>query len=107
MCSLLLVAACTTPSPAVDGQLDCPTDASFAGFADYTEGTVGAPTPDEALEKAIAPYRREHGGEVIVVDEGVASLVVDGREVIVAQAREGPAGGWIVATHQGCAGYES
>jgi hypothetical protein len=44
---------------------------------------------------------------VIVVDEGVASLVVDGREVIVAQAREGPAGGWIVATHQGCAGYES
>jgi hypothetical protein len=67
---------------------------------------VGSPTPDAALEGMLGTFLRERGGEVMLFDEGLASLVVDGREVAVAIASEAPAGGWIVLTLTGCEGFE-
>jgi hypothetical protein len=43
---------------------------------------------------------------VTVIGEGLGSLVVDGREVVVAIASEAPAGGWLVLTLTGCGGFE-
>jgi hypothetical protein len=100
-----LLSGCSSEPHAPDGQLDCPTDITFAGFASYDERTVGTSDPAAALVEALAPYRARHGGEVVVVDEWVGLLVVNGREVVVVIAAEAPAGGWIVTTSRGCDGF--
>jgi hypothetical protein len=43
---------------------------------------------------------------VKVLEESLGSLVVNGREVVVAIATEMPAGGWLVLTLTGCGGFE-
>ncbi|HEY7468467.1 MAG TPA: hypothetical protein VIC07_02895 [Acidimicrobiia bacterium] len=53
----------------------------------------------------MASYRARHGGEVVVDDEWVGLLVVNGRDVVVVIAAEAPAGGWIVTTSRGCDGF--
>jgi hypothetical protein len=70
------------------------------------EGTVGLPTPDAALEKALEAFLRKRGGEMMLLDEGLGSLVIDGREMVVAIASEAPAGGWLVLTFTTCEGFE-
>lgn len=42
----------------------------------------------------------------MTVDDVTASLVVDEREVVIASAREVPAGGWVVGLIEGCGGFE-
>lgn len=86
--------------------LDCPTDVTWVEQGSVLEGTVGSPTPEAALEETLAPFVGKLGGEVELLEEGLGSLVVDDREVVVAIAMEAPAGGWLVLTLTGCGGFE-
>jgi hypothetical protein len=47
-----------------------------------------------------------HGGVIAMVDESQGSLVVDEAEVVIGQATEAPAGGWLVLTGLGCDGFD-
>ena len=103
------VRTCGEPEtgPAViDGKLDCSSDISWSVQGSVREDTAGSPTPQVELEQSLSPYLARHGGEVVVVEDQIGSLVVEGREVVVSIATEAPAGGWIVLTTGGCEGYE-
>ena len=125
--ALLVPTACAAPAPdnagsgpivsydpgrdgsspfAPDGVLDCPTDVTWVEQGSVLEGTVGSPTPDAALEEALGAFLRNGSGEVKMLDQGLGSLVVDGREVVAAIVTEAPAGGWLVLTLTGCGGFE-
>jgi len=66
----------------------------------------GEPTPKEALRLALEPSQERYGGEIVFVDEDTASLVVQQREQVTANAVEVPAGGWAVSSVEGCQGHE-
>ena len=95
----------TGPAP-LDGNLDCANDSSWGEQGATIGDTPGMPTADEAVQSALQTFLDRHGGEIIVISEGVGSLVLDDREQVVAIASEVDAGGWIVFTISGCQGFQ-
>lgn len=89
----------------IDGKLDCDGDVSWTQQASFLPDTIGDPTPEDALVGFLDQWRQRYGGEIVLAGEAAGSLVVDGREQVVASASEAPAGGWLVATTVGCDGY--
>ena len=102
------VRTCAEPETgpaAVDGMLDCAGDVRWTIQASLDPTVPGRPTPGAALVAGLAPYADRYSGEV-VIDAGFGSLVVEGREQVVARPSEVPAGGWAVVTLGGCEGFE-
>jgi len=95
----LLLGACAS-GPAIDGNLDCPTDGTWIGAS--SEESDDSPESNNLLTQALSPYRLRRGGEVTVLDRATASLAVDGREVVVVEARWDPQAGWVIAHTTGC-----
>lgn len=89
---ILVLAACSNGT--VDGVADCadPVEWQLAGWG---PDTGGHDTPEEAIEAELGRYRQDRGGRVVFVDDRTGSLVVNGREVVVAKAVPAPAGGWL------------
>lgn len=99
------VSVCGDPDvgPAdIDGQLDCVNDESWFEQGSLDPDTPGVSTAEEAIRTSLTPHQERYGGEIILVDEDTGSIVVEGREQVVASALEVPAGGWAVATVSGC-----
>ena len=89
----------------IDGKLDCASDLEFSMQGSFPADAVGLPTPEEALQEFLSQWRSKYGGEIVLVDEGTGSLVVDSREQVVARAIRAPAGGWLVVTTLFCDGF--
>ena len=88
----------------IDGQLDCAYDESWIEQGSFDPDIPGDATAEEAIQASLAPHQERYGGEIIV-NETTGSIVVDGREQVVALATEVPAGGWAVATVSGCGAF--
>jgi len=95
----------TGPAP-TDGSLDCANEASWVIQGSFDPDIPGDPNPEDAVLEMIQPYQDAHGGEIVFIDDNAASLVIDGREQVVALAIELQAGGWAVSTVSGCEGYD-
>ncbi len=89
-----------------DRSLDCANDFSWGESVSIDPTVPGLPTSDAALRSALGPFLDQHGGQYVVVGEGVASLVLEDREQVVAIATEVDAGGWAVLQISGCQGFE-
>ena len=103
------VSACGPPmtGPAqLDGSLDCANDAGWGQEGSIDPTVPGLPRPGDALLSALQPFLDKHGGGFVPTGEGVASVVVDDREQVVAVAIEVDAGGWVVTSISGCQGFE-
>ncbi|MDH3306846.1 MAG: hypothetical protein OEO77_04945 [Acidimicrobiia bacterium] len=90
----------------VDGIPDCLGLAHWGMDAAASPDAEGAPTAQQALLEYLEPARVDFGGGIVTINETTASLVVDGRDQLVAFASEAPAGGWIVVSAEGCEGFE-
>jgi len=90
----------------IDGELDCASESSWAMQGSIDPTKPGLPGAEEAVRSSLDWYAERYGGEIVIVSEGVASLVVDQREQVVARAVEVSAGGWVVTTLLGCNGFE-
>lgn len=90
----------------IDGSLDCPNDSGWGESASIDPTIPGLPTPEEALNLALEPFLDLYGGEFTTIGEEVASIVVEGREQVVALVVEVDAGGWATTGISGCVGYE-
>jgi hypothetical protein len=95
----------TGPAP-IDGRLDCPNGYRWYMQAGIDPSVPGLPTPEDALRAALEQFQARYGGEIVLIDEKTASLVVDGREQVTTSAIEAPAGGWTVGAVEGCEGFE-
>lgn len=62
--------------------------------------------PAQALQASLQPFVDRHDGRIVMVGDVVWSVVLNEREQVISQATEVPAGGWVVSTTEGCAGYE-
>ena len=91
---------------ATDGELDCADESRWSIQATLDLTIPGLPSADEALRSALEPYAQRHGGEIVLIRDEIASLVVQQREQVIALASEVPAGGWAVATLAGCDGFD-
>jgi hypothetical protein len=99
------VSVCDDPDvgPAdIDGQLDCVNDERWFEQGSSGPDTPGASTPEEAIRESLKRYQERYGGEIVLVAEELGSVVVEGREQVVASASQVPAGGWAVASVSGC-----
>jgi hypothetical protein len=99
----VVLAGCTTTPP--DGQLDCPTDESWIGVADFGQNAIGSETPEAAIESAMAQYQDRFGGDLVFVADNRGSLVIDGNEVVIVYATPTLAGSWLVRETTGCEQY--
>ena len=74
------VSTCGPPrtGPPLDGNLDCANESGWGQQGLINPTIPGLPTPGEALQSALDPFLERHGGEIVEVREGVASLVVEG-----------------------------
>jgi hypothetical protein len=95
----------TGPAP-IDGELDCADETSWVIQGGFDPSVPGLPTAEEALRSILEPYAERHGGDIVLVEATIGSLVVEQREQVVARASEVPAGGWSVDTVVGCTGFE-
>ncbi len=86
----------------IDGSIDCAGETVWTQQASLDSETPGEETPEEAIRLALEAYLSGSGGEVVMVESIIGSVVVDEREHIVAFATESPAGGWIASTLIGC-----
>lgn len=94
-----------TGSSVINGKLDCESDVEFSVQGSVLPDAQGPPTPAAALESFLAELVSRYGGEMAIVDDATGSLVVEGRETVVAFATPAPAGGWIVLTALHCEKY--
>jgi hypothetical protein len=95
-----------TEAALIDGELDCINDdTEFSMQGSVPPDATGPPTPEEELRMFLSQWRNEYGGEIVVVGETTGSLVVDGREQVVAHASPAPAGGWNVLTTLFCESF--
>jgi hypothetical protein len=90
----------------IDGELDCANESSWVMTGTIDPTLPGVATAEEAVSSSLDWYAERYGGEIVIVSEGVGSLVVDRREQVVARAVEVSAGGWVVTTVLGCDGFE-
>ncbi|MCL1595742.1 MAG: hypothetical protein M3132_15470 [Actinomycetia bacterium] len=96
-----------TGPAAIDGDSDCTTEFWWTVQGSIDPNTPGeASSPEEALRTTLNRYAGRHGGDIVLVDLTVGSLVVQQREVVVARATEVPAGGWVTITIVGCESFE-
>ena len=94
----LVTAGCGDGEAAVDGRvspdLDCDGARSGTFEPDLDPDVPGAATANDALDDVLVGWAAKFDGEVITLRPGVKAIVVDGRKVVVAFAREAPAGGY-------------
>ncbi len=95
-----------TGPAAIDGEPDCANESRWSIQATLEPTIPGLPSADEALRSALEPYAQRHGGEIVLIQDEIGSLVVQQREQVIALASEVPAGGWAVATLAGCDGFD-
>ncbi len=95
-----------TGPAAIDGELDCADENSWAvsGTPDVT--SRGAASAEDAMRENLERFRQRHGGEIVLVGDTEGSLVVDNREQVRVRATEVPAGGWGILSMAGCGGFE-
>lgn len=99
--------SCSADEPfAVDGDLDCENGQPWAEAGSVPDGTRGFTEPADAIARYLTPFQDSHEGDQTSVDEFTGSLVLSGREVVVAVASEAPGGGWLVLTGKGCEGFD-
>lgn len=94
-----------SPSPfSIDGRLDCTGDARLEWHFDPAADATGLPTSEAAVREALREHVPQYGEVARITTEGRSgAIVVDGREVVVATAREAPEGeGWLVYSVSGC-----
>lgn len=94
-----------TGSTSIDGNLDCESDIEFSMQGSVMPDTQGSPTPAAELGSFLSQWVSRYGGEIVIVDNTKGSLVVEGREMVVAFATPAPAGGWVVLTTHYCERY--
>ncbi len=90
----------------IDGEPDCLDDAGWGMYGSIAEDAVGEPTPEAALLPEIVSYQTRFGGTIEFPSPVVASLVIDGREVVSTLATELPNRTWVGIWTVGCGGYE-
>lgn len=66
----------------------------------------GEPTAESALRQFLEQWQEIFGGEVAMVGEDQAALILDGAEVVVAYPTRASPGGFAVTGAAGCDGYE-
>ena len=93
-------------SAAIDGNLDCVADheGRFEEIRLLAPDAPGLP-PEEALEEGLRTYSPGPEGEIVFIEDKVASIVVGGREQVIAVARRVGANGYVVERVSGC--YDS
>ena len=94
-----------TGPAAIDGELDCANESRWSIQASLDPTIPGFPSAEEAVRSSLEPYAQRHGGEIILVEDQIGSLVVQQREQVIAHSIEAPAGGWAVTTLAGCEGF--
>lgn len=102
---VLLLISCGAVIP-INGELDCQTDFSWTESGSVPDDAPGFADPTRAIEEYLSPFRDNHGGEVVLVNEHTGSLVLAKREVVVGIAEKAPAGGWLVLTGRGCEDFD-
>lgn len=95
----------TGPAP-IDGELDCANDFMWIEQAAVEPGATGEATSQKALQMALNPFQQEHGGEILELGGDLGSLVVEGREQVVARVSELENGTWDTSVIRGCDGYQ-
>ncbi len=93
------VEATTTTDP--DGSLDCPTTVSFIGIPEYPTDLIGEPTPRAAAERYAAFEGQQ--GVLIEIEALRFAIIEEGREVVIIEVSEVPAGGYLGGPIRGCA----
>lgn len=93
-----------TSTTAPNGQVDCDSDLVITMQASILPDAEGVPTVQGALEDHLSSFG---GGAIEYIGGRTGSLVVDGKERVVASATEAPAGGWVVLTTRHCEGYRA
>lgn len=84
-----------------DGLLDCLTTVSFISIPEYLNDTVGEPTPMAAAERYAAAEGRI--GALVEVEPLRFAIIEEGRETVIVEVSEAPAGGYLGGPIRGCA----
>jgi hypothetical protein len=93
-----------TPSTSTtepDGSLDCLTTVSFISIPEYPTDLIGEPTPLAAAER----YAAFEGRTEPLTEVGPLqfAIVDQGRETVIVEVFEAPAGGYLGGPIRGCA----
>jgi hypothetical protein len=90
----------TTSTTEPDGSLDCVTAITFASISELMLDAVGEPTPLAAAER----YAEVAGqpGSLVETEPLTYSIVEEGREVVLIEVVEAPAGGYLGGVMRGC-----
>ena len=99
-----LVASAVRPSP-YGGTLDCEAGSTFALFPHIPPNGTGHRTPQDAVAEVLSGVQRGWGGIITATGSFTASLVIGGREIVVARAEDSGGRGWFVTRFSGCAGF--
>jgi hypothetical protein len=95
----------TSKRPA-NGKPDCGGDQPWVAEPGIDPDAPGDPTAEAALRPFLEQWRGTFGGDVVMVGDDRAALVVDGGEVVVAYTMRTNPGGFAVNGSTGCDGYE-
>ncbi|MGH9272327.1 MAG: hypothetical protein ACRDZ2_13750, partial [Ilumatobacteraceae bacterium] len=96
----------TTATARRDGEPDCNDGRPWNGGGSVDLDTLGEPTAEAALRPHLERWRELFGGEITMVAQDRAALIVDGVEVVVASTTRTKLGGFAVTDVAGCDGYE-
>jgi hypothetical protein len=102
------VEACGAPkaSPAtIDGTIDCTSDRIYFETASFAPDAKSEPDARVAIAAALKPFNERYGGEIVYPNTDTGSLVVGGREQVVARVSVAPAGGYLVGGIEHCEGF--
>lgn len=109
---LVIVAACLTvvaascaddELPLASPDLQCDGEASGTFEADFDPTVPGAATSDAALVERLDAFIAHQGrGDAVELRDAVQAVVIDGRRVLVVEARPAPAGGYWADTVHYC-----
>lgn len=84
-----------------DGSLDCLTTVSFISIPEYLKDAVGEPTPRAAAERYAAAEGR--AGPLVEAEPMRFVIIEEGRETVIVEVSEAPAGGYLGGPIRGCA----
>jgi hypothetical protein len=93
--------ATPTSSADQDGQLDCLDDSQFEMTSELTADATGFESPQRAVEVFL--LERALADEVQTTSPQVGTIVIDGREVLRAEADQLADGTYAVSRYSGCA----
>lgn len=89
----------TTTEP--DGSLDCLTTVSYVSIPEYPADQIGELTRRGAAERYAA--FEGHDGALTEVEPSRFAIIDQGRETVIIEVSEAPAGGYLGGPMRGCA----